>query len=410
MVKKYVEREIISREFPKDLEERLEAILSSVNTEYKSVTLGFLLDDSWKTSNDIRNAAESYINPVTNIIPSDTSFKAYCTFTFIPIGAVAEERIKGRIPVSYYKLTEDGEKYGKPIAQFSLRTAVDYKLSMYEIFGSTPSPGKTRSPFNTAKILFELEKEDNLRRVDLVNECGLTDSIVKQHLLRLKNIGFVNYDSVSGEESGWSKYEWIKGKNLENIKPVCKLPTLTKKVANKMKKLEISDCNELAEVLDYKHPEDISKILSGLEKQGFVKKVKFKGREFKFGEKQSEASITEKGRKFVYEFLELVCQALGEDDFDGIYQEIEIFDDPSITSDYISRGFSLYKEVCPVYKRKSKKDNESRILQILKNQKLRRKEINEALGKDVTIYLRELIKRGEIKKEREGSAVYYSLA
>ena len=407
---KNVEREIISREFPKNLEERLEAILSSVNTEYKSVTLGILLDDSWKTGNDIRNAAESYVNPVTNIIPSDTSFKAYCTFTFIPIGAVAEERIKGRIPVSYYKLTEDGEKYGKPIAQFSLRTAVDYKLSMYEIFGSTPSPGKTRSPFNTAKILFELEKEDNLRRVDLANECGLIDMAVSQHLLRLKNIGFVNYDSVSGEESGWSKYEWIKGKNLENIKPVCKLPTLTKKVANKMKKLEISDCNELAEVLDYKHPEDISKILSGLEKQGFVKKVKFKGREFKFGEKQSEASITEKGRKFVYEFLELVCQALGEDDFDGIYQEIEIFDDPSITSDYISRGFSLYKEVCPAYKRKSKEDNESRILQILKNQKLRRKEINEALGKDVTIYLRELIKRGEIKKEREGSAVYYSLA
>jgi len=409
MVKKYVEREIISREFPKNLEERLEAILSSVNTEYKSVTLGFLLEDNWKTSNDIRNAAESYVNPVTNIIPGDTSFKAYCTFTFIPIGAVAEERIRGRNPISYYKLTEDGEKYGKPIAQFSLRTAVDKNLSMYNIFGFTASHGKTRSPFNTAKILFELEKEDNLRRVDLANECGLVDMAVSQHLLRLKNIGFVNYDSISGEESGWSKYEWIKGKNPENIKPVCKLPTLTKRVANKMKELEISDCHELAEVLDYKHPGDISRILSGLEKQGFLKKVKFKGRKFKVGKKESEASITEKGKEFVYEFLEPVSQALG-DDFDGINKEIEIFDDPFTTSDYISRGFSLYEEVCPAYKRKSKEDNESRILQILKNQKLRKKEIDEALGKNVAIYLRELIERGEIKKEREGNAVYYYLA
>ena len=406
---KNVEREIISREFPKNLEERLEAILSSVNTEYKSVTLGFLLDDSWKTKSDIRNTAESYVNPVTNIIPNANSFKAYCISTFIPIGAVAEERIRGRIPVSYYKLTEDGKKYGKPIAQFSLRTAADKNLSMYEIFGSTNSPGKTRSPFNIAKILFELEKEDNLRQVDLVNECGLANVNVRQHLLRLKNIGFVDYDSVSGEESGWSKYEWIKGKNLENIKPVCKLPTLTKKVANKMKELRISDCNELAKILDYKHPEDISKILSGLEKQGFVKKVKFKGKEFKAGEKKSEVSITEKGRKFVSEFLEPVYLAL-EDDFDGIYQEIEIFDDPSLTSYYISRGFSLYKNVCPGYKRKSKEENESRILQILKNQKLRKKEIDEAFGKDVAIYLKELVESGEIKKEREGSAVYYSLA
>ncbi len=401
-------RERTSKGFPKNLEERANSILASVNTEYKSASLGFFLDDKLKTKDDIRNTAEGYVDPTVNRVPSKETFRKHCTGTFIPIGMVAEERIKykGRTnPVSYYKLTEDGEKYGKPIAQLSLKTAVDNNLSMYEIFGPTASPGKTRSPLNTAKILFELEKEENLRKVDLENRTGLYSSSIKRHLDNLKELGFVDYDSVSLEESGWSKYEWIKEKNPENVKPIHGYTTLTREVANKMKKIGVSDSNELTKILDYKNSGNLSKILSDLEKQGFVKRTK----KFKGGEKLSEASITEEAKNFLEEFLEPVYGAL-EGDFKAVYDRIELFDDISNISDYISKGFNLYEKVCPAYKRENKEDTKFRILQLLENNPgLRVKEIDDMLGKSAGECLKELVESGEIEKEREGKAVFYSL-
>ena len=396
------------KEFPKKIDDRVNAILSGINSEYKSATLGFFLNDNWKTKSDIRGNAEAYVGLVDRI-PSMSTFRSYCTATFIPIGAVAEERIKykGRTnPVAYYKLTEDGEKYGKPIAQFSLKTAVDNNLSMYEIFGPTASPGETRSPLNIAKILFELEKEDNLREVDLKKKIGLDHKGVHKHLLNLRRLGFVDYESVSPEGPGWSQYEWIKGKDSKDVENVERMPTLTKKTANKMQEIGSSNCIELKVLLGYEDSERISVILSGLKKQGFVETAT----KFESGKKYSEASIKEKGRRLVGGFLEpAVYQAL-EDNFDTVGKGIEIFNDISTSCDYISKGFNLYRGVCPAYKRASKEENKIKILHMLEDQKkLRTKEIDKKLGKGSANYLKALIKEREITKERVGPAVYYSL-
>lgn len=401
--------ETIRNEFPTKVDDKLSAILSCVNTEYKSATIGFFLDENLKTVDDIKGNAVSCIN-IGIRMPSKISFKSYCKRTFIPIGAVAEEKIKykGRTnPVSHYRLTEDGQHYGKPIAQFALKEAVDKKISMYEIFGSIASHGETRSPHNTAKILFELDKEDRLREVDLENRTGLYAGLIGNHLLRLKSIGFIEYSSTNPEEMGYVKYEWIKEKNPEDVDRVKKVLglELTKKIAHKMQQIGIADSEKLAEKLDYIKTENISRILSGLERQGFIKKLT----EFKPYEKLSEASITKEGKEFVQEFLKPIHNALETDDFDAINKEIRIFDDRSITCNYARKAFRLYERVCPRYKSENKEDIKYKIKQLLGKGRLRKKEIDKKIGKNTSPYLSELSKEEIITNEKEGSASYYFL-
>lgn len=388
------------KEFPINIDDRLNAVLSGVNTEFKSAALGCYLDDKWKTSNEIEIISKNHLYPHT-INPNSGTFKDYCVYTFIPAGLVAEKRIKypkGN-DVSYFKLTEAGEKYGKPIARLSLKTAVESKRSMYEIFGRTASPGKTNSPSNTAKILDILEKQSNIRETDLTNIVGLNNTGIRKHLLNLKEIGFVDYASVSSEETGWSRYEYISGKDPKKAAELCRRQKLANDVAYKIRELGISDCGDIAESLG-RNTNNISSTLSCLENHGFIRKIT----KFSSGKKHSDISITEKGKLFT--FLHAVCDVL-EDKFDEVNKEIKLFDDYTISRGYISEAFRLYEKVSPALNRKSKEENKGEILEILGCKKMRKREIDEKLHKDSYIYLKSLMDEGIIEKERVSNSTFY---
>jgi len=399
-------REIIEKEFPKDPDERLNAILASVNTEYKSATLGFFLDDKWRTIDDIQKRSLSYLSQSAKPLLAST-YGDYCTKSFIPIGAVAEDKIKlkGRTnPVLHFRLTEDGEKYAKPIAQFALRTAVENGMSMYEILGKTSSVGETRSPYNRARMLLELKKKSNLNDAELVKKIGIASPNVSHNLLVLKESGLLNYEAVPQDESGFAKYEWVEGKDPKDVVRVRDLPNLTREVAQKIQEIKIADYNEIAAALNKKQSQssNIGQVLKDIERQGFVL------RHGKFGKIKSDASLTEKGI-IITDCISTIFGSLKKEDFGEINEKIKIFEDHAVANRYITRAFQLYENVSPAYKRKPKDERKSEILSLLKSQKLRNKQVYEKLGKDAGGLLNELLQSGQIKKEKEGRAVYYSL-
>jgi|GEM_PF-1897121 len=394
------------KEFQKNTDDRLAAILSCVNTEYKSAELGWALDNIWRTGSNIRKIIETYI--YSNIgIPGEASFKDYCEWSFIPIGVVAKGKIisQGKTnPVSHYKLTDEGFKSGKPIAQFALKTSVDGGLSMYEILGVTSSPGDTRSPFNIAKMLLELEKENNLKSCDFEKKFDIISA--GKHLNNLKNIGFVDYDSTTQKTFGCTQYEWVDGKNPDDVVIFRGYKTLTKLVAIEAKKLGVFDSNILNKIIKPKYESQTGEILTDLGKQGFVKQ----NSKFKPTEKLSEASITPKGRKFVKDFLQPVYDALQNDDITHINEQIAIFNDPEISRNYISKAFKLYERVCPAYKKQTPEENMYDIVKLLRSGELTRTEMNDRLGKKISFnYLKELHNKKIVSKRQVGNEVFYYL-
>lgn len=385
-------------EFPKNLEERFNAVLNIINNENKAFTIGWLLDNNWRTKEDLERLAKGYVFPLFKP-PTAKSYQQYCDHTLIPIGAVAEEKIiiKGRTnPVSHYRLTEDGEKYAKPIAQFALKTAVDSGISMFEILGSSNSRGDTRAPYNRAKILLELQKQSSLSEIQIADILGMSQSTTRDNLSALKGNGFLTYESIPLKKSGWSVYEWVPGKKPEEAVTVVRFPILTRKVAHKMQEIQSSNRNELANIFEH-NKDRISKVLVGLERQGLVRNIR----------ERSNATITEKGSD--QKFIGTLNKSLEKDDLSDISKEIEIFKDNSVSNRYIAKALKLYADVSPYSKRVPREDNKYAILSMLKNQRLRAKQITENLGKNSISYLRELIDNGEIIKEKRGLAVYYSL-
>ncbi len=395
--------ETIWKVFPKNIDGRMNAILSSVNTEFKSAALGWFLNETWKNAGVIKKTADNYAAPCK--APSASSFGEYCVNTFIPRGIVEEKiECKGISPIYYHRLTEDGKKYAQPLSQFFLKAAVDARMSMREVFGVAGSRGETRSPMNTAIILKELDKEDNLRLTDLQNKTGLKLGVLNDHMVKFNKIGFIDYESLSTEECGQIKLKWTGG-DIKDIKDVERCNFLTRRVAKKMQSFVISDYHTVAKSLNYNSEEDISRVMSYLEKQGFVAKIS----DLNF-EKKSNISIKEKGKEFLHNRIYPARRALEYDDFDIIYAEIGGFsNNMTVSCNYIQKGFDLYKNVSPAYKKEGRETNKGKIMQLLRGQQLRKKEIDGMLGKNSTTYLKELYDNGDIEKCKKGKAVFYSL-
>lgn len=398
--------EMWREEFPEDPDGRIEAVLSSVNTEFKSVTLSEALDDRWRTKTGLKNRVERYGEEDIRIPTSTGTYRDYCKKTFIPIGGVVGAKIqkKGYGLVDHYRLTEEGKEFAKPAAQLAIKTANDFGRSLYEILGKTASRGKSRAPYNRARILEELYERENLRRKDLGEVLELAEKNIFPSLETLSGIGFVEFESIFSEERGWAKYEYAEKEGEPET--VREYSSLTQRVYKEMKELKVSDYREVAEELNYPYLSHISKVLSGLEEQGFLRREA----KFELHEKLSEGNIKSKGEKFVEDFLYPLEEGLESDDMSGVRETV----DPLVNSDrwkrYVRKGLELYGKISPRYKSKSKERRREQILSLLEKEgKLRPKEINEKIGVNIANYLGELREEEVVERERDGRAVYYSL-
>jgi len=399
-------------------ESRFEAILSSVNTEFKSVTLGYCLDESWKSSTEMKNSYSSFLEGSGVKVPSHMNFSDYCHHTFHPIGLVIEERMQRKEPFKYvtsWKLSEDGISYGQPSAALAIQTANEFNTSLYKILGPTNSPGDSRSPYNRAKILMHLDNVKKARKRDLSNISTLDESGILEHCKNLSKIGFIEYEGQDTEEKGWSRYKWIEGKKAKDVTLLRGYHSVTLKVSELMEKTSKDwDYNEISEKLNYDNPSHISQVLSHLKKLNFVKRVsKFKG-----GEKLSEAKITEEGRRFIDIFLNPVFEALNPNVDEVCLEEFRevhnsYLNNLGLLRNHIVNATELYSLVSPRLKGMPRVERESQVIKLLREEgRLRAKDIKERLGVKCvwSRYITPLVTRNILQKENKGKAVYYSLA
>lgn len=379
--------------FPKNLEERIGAVSLLTNTETKEVTL-LSLDHIPAPGSEILSRMKQGVRRNTEL-PKGSVITSYCHDS-LPAGLVREQIKEGQ---SLYSISEAGKEYGIPLAVYSLKWGVENGLSLYSILGRQPTT-PLKVPYRI-QILKLLRHKKSLREVDLSDETGLVATGILNHLKSLREIGFINYDSIKEphELKGDFKYEYVE--QAEKVKPktVAGLRDLTNRVLEEIKNGK-ADFNKVSERLRYPHPNHVSVILSGLERQGFVKS----DTDFKFGKKLSRATITRRGGKFVDEHVATFENALSDGAvLTKLKREAEIFlDDTEMKKEILTRAIENYWAVSSNRNSTPSGITNSKIVDFLERHPgARTVEIEKSLGLSKgTDYLTPLVETGVLKKRR----------
>ncbi|MBS3081062.1 helix-turn-helix transcriptional regulator [Candidatus Pacearchaeota archaeon] len=399
-----MERRIIEeKSFPSSLENRLASVANAINTELKSATL-LHLDDTPREAREIKQRVRETIGK--GYLPVVNTFKAYGN-TLHDIALVARQTIvrdTGEVAHVGYSLTEAGNRYGLSAAVMSLEYSIENNISMFQILGSTTSHGDSRSPYNRMKILDELRKKRELREIDLERLLNLSKQSINYHLEALTKIGFVALESVGAKQKGKYTYKWIPGKSRDDVRTIYGWAYLTKRVADYLAHHDtIVECNTLSKVLEHKFPGDISKILSGLVKQGCAERTShWKAREI-----QSTAKILDEGKKWLDEFY-VPLRELLSDNFLDFQEKAQAFRNSKQFPYYMRRGIELYKSISPQINRKSPSERKEQIKHlIINNHGLTTREIAEKLNVSFVMAREYIAQLDGIRKEKEGQETRY---
>jgi len=396
--------------FPDDLEGRLNAITNVVNTELKALTI-LHLDDRYVDKREIKSRLRDTVGDGA-YLPNSHSFGGYCSRSLLPNGVVEGDIqiINARDSKEFkgYRLTEAGKKYGRPIAAFTLDYVLRMGRSMFEIFGSTQSHGKTRAPLTRIKILECLGNGEELRVSDLAKLFQTYNSqTLLNNIKSLSEIGFVDFGSV-GDMDGKSfvVYQWVNGKNLEEVKPYMGDVSLTKEVSEALSVTESLNLEEARRLVGRERKPGISNILSHLVRGGFARRVS----EFT-KDKRSRVRLLEPGNQFLNEWIEPVKDDLQEGNYLTEMQRLyeHLISDEQRFREVSRKGIKLYKRVSPNIDRKPKEETDGRIIKYLRdNPGCRPKEVCDKLDlSNPSKYLISLTRLGILTKKKEGKSVNY---
>jgi predicted transcriptional regulator len=212
------------------------------------------------------------------------------------------------------------------------------------------------------------------------------------HLKNLKKIGFVKFDSI---ENGNFKYQYT-GKEGEP-QTVKKYRTLTKNVFDYMKKVQSAVCKNIVHGVGYEHW-NITKILAGLERQGFLEKVG----PFPKKDIHSRVEITDLGIRFLEEYVTVFEDALSDGNSLQLLENKawQFFEDRSRAGEYLSKGIENYWKVSPRVNARPIEETNSRIIAYLeKNPGARSKDIKDNIGLSLTnTYVSPLLRAGILEK------------
>lgn len=397
-------------DFPGNPENRLEAVLSCMNTELKQATT-LMLDRNPKRRSGIRNR----LSELTDVnLPARPVFEGYCKQTLCPIGFLAQERLGEGLGLatSYFSISDAGEQYGQPIAAFSLMYAVDHNTSLYEFLGPTTSPGDSRSPYNRARII-ELVADGYYSMVGLGNELGLNSNGIRFHLKTLQEFGLLTFESLNPEQNGIKPYKWAEGKRPEDAEMIKGCKTLTKRVARRLYENQEGDCNSIAQELGYKWPVHVSVILAGLERQGLAE-TQF------ISHQRSEIQLNESS-EVLADYTRAVRAALnGKDELQEMETVLEEFrEDRELFSLYLDAGIELYSAVSPNINARTPEERTGELLDFIGRYQAehdrgpRPSEMMDSLNWSygtVGKYTRQLLGQGMLTRtDCDGKAVRYSL-
>jgi len=395
--------------FPEDLEERLKAVLRCMNTELKQATL-LTCETYPRTYKEI----SKNLGALTNAkLPKAQSFASYCICTLLPAGLLVHERFGRGLGVAhrYFRLSEDGEEYGRPIAAFSLKYAVDHGISLYQLLGQSQSTSDSRSSYNRARIV-ELVSVGNTRLKDLMDHLSLMVEDVRQHLRHLKTVGVLTFDSLSPEFKGLKIYTWRSGRLPSEARNVVERGKLTAAVAKWLYENGSGERNQIAADLNYKDIQGISRVLVGLAAQGLAD-TPFLPHE------KSRIVLLEKA-EVVTDYLRSVRDALsGKPALDDMKTTLREFDRNKETlANYLDAGIKLYDAVSPQIHARVAEEREFELMQFIEGYKARRGlgarpvDAARALGwthGTVTRCLGVLLRRGLVVNEKRGPAARYTV-
>jgi predicted ArsR family transcriptional regulator len=388
--------------FPADLEGRLSAILNIVNSELKCATVYYLSKSPFgQTRGEILTRHKGLFGFYNAWIPYGRTFADLCHKTLYPIGCVAEEKVRqekdGR-EVKSWKLTDDGKKYGFPVAKFALKKAADLGISHHQMLSSTNSPTETRAPYTRALILEELYEKGVLRAEDF----RARNNNHHHHLESLRNAGAIEYDSVNNkEESGWAKKHWSG--DVSNLPKINQYSDKSVRAVAEVLAEGDKDCHEVYETLAAKDSKlvlsTIRSIISGLEVKGYVQSLGFKS-----GEMKSRAWLNSSGKRYVDEFLRPVKRFLAD-------EEVPEITTLEIDGQTVRDAVKLY-EPFSLRNRTSMEEHLALLEELCKSSPLGIRTVefagksgmskNRARGTITALH-----KQGKVIKTREGNAVYY---
>ena len=394
--------------FPIDTEQRIDAILSGVvNTEPKQI-LTLLLDDNPQSIGDLRDGFVEVTGGIWVPKMLGKSIEDYLLQSLDPVGFVAHPVLQD-FDVRH-KATEAGKRYGQPVAAYVLDLGRQVDFSFYQLLGRTSSRGDSRAPYNRFRILEILLKSD-CRMADLAEQLSLRGESVIRHLRALRELGFVEFDSVGSEQSGWAVYKWKEGKP-EDAQTVKKMTRLTQDVAEWLYRNKVGSYYQIKDYFiqreGYENWKEhsllitVSAVLVGLKEQGFADS-RYQG-----GKELSHIKLTQK--EFAEEFTRKVRSAL----LDGPELEgMEVVDrqyqtDPERFRQDARRRLEIYVRVSPDINKKSSDERVEDILAYVSAKgEVRPRDATRDLGGNSMKYLRSMVEQGSLVKETYGRAVVY---
>lgn len=191
----------------------------------------------------------------------------------VPFGIAIEKKVKPVPPRGIgakWKLSQEGLKYGPPIAAYALKFAVDQNLSLLQVFGYSLSGTGKRHTSNIARIFKALDKGiKTVSRLSEHIECAT--STTGKFLQALKKQGLITFESV-GTMRGRVKYNWIKGKYPEDVTTLFYHDTGQHQVAKVLSDIGTATCYKIADILHINTPA-VSMALDRLFRHGFITKT-----------------------------------------------------------------------------------------------------------------------------------------
>lgn len=398
----------IRYELPQNPQERFDALFSAIgNSEAKCLTL-LCLSQSAISGYYLH---KEFIKKSKGVWESNGRQQAsHCLQTLIPIGLVAEADIMSDGPYERavgFRLTQEGYEFGQPIAAYLITRSAGLPCSLSPLFGATNTRFKTRSATNTVQILEALNGAKGvLRETDLEQQLAISKKVIGPHLVRLAQLGLINYSSVDWEDQGAFKYQLLVGARREQVQSIKNRPTLTQAVAASLFKSEVVDSNSLAKILQDQFPkarslssfeDKIGCILTDLVKQRICEQAGFINTQ-----RHSLAEITDVGRKVVIEVIQPVKQALS-----GDRQLLEKWCRLP-WQEYAPAALARYKDEAGHANRETIVEQASQVLEIIRqNPGIRPNEIREKIGRLPFDLLSVLLSSHDIRKEKNGKKVCY---
>lgn len=289
------------------LEEKVDIIFNSFNNEIKAFIIGFLIDESDQTLNQLLNKArkltfndESFKrkNVIKNYLDPEREGSLYIF--------IDEKKIKDNTEMikTTYMLSDFGKDYGKPLARFLMYSTIKFELPLTSWLGCSQKNG----PASMVYILEYINDNPSSKLSDIINNSSLTNYAVECKLKKLERKNIITYSSFYKDDG----IKYIGNPNKvsspnNHFKLPIKIVDFILSFINRNK--DPFSYKEIMKNGSFKNESLIQSALRMLERKGYIKAVtQWHGKE-----KMSDISLTERGRHIINDVINPVIGFIDND-------------------------------------------------------------------------------------------------